>query len=275
MKRAVVLVVLALATMGQTKVTDPVAQARQLYNEQKYDEAIRLAGAAQAIPTFASAASLVVARAHLERFRQSSETDDLAAARTALKRVVADALAPRDRVELLVALGESIYLDDQYALDDRYAAAAEQFEVALAHADLLDRASRDLLFDWWAGALDRQAQQDAEGSRRTVYARILDGAERELAHDDGAASASYWLASAARGVDDLPRALGAAAAGWMRAATLGVRGEALRVDLDRLVRQVILPERARELSTGTDPRPTLALLEGQWQDFTDKWKSEK
>jgi hypothetical protein len=132
-----------------------------------------------------------------------------------------------------------------------------------------------LLFDWWAGALDRQAQQDAEGSCRTVYARILDGAERELAHDDGAASASYWLASAARGVDDLPRALGAAAAGWMRAATLGARGEALRVDLDRLVRQVILPERARELSTGTDPRPTLALLEGQWQDFTDKWKSEK
>jgi hypothetical protein len=61
----------------------------------------------------------------------------------------------------------------------------------------------------------------------------------------------------------------------MRAATLGARGEALRVDLDRLVRQVILPERARELSTGTDPRPTLALLEGQWQEFTDKWATEK
>ncbi len=274
MKRAAVLVVLALATMGQTKVTDPVAQARQLYNEQKYDDAIRLAGDAQAIPAFASAASLVIARAHLERFRQSSQADDLSAARTALKTIAADALSPRDRVELLVALGESIYLDDQYALDDRYSAAAEQFEVALAHADLLDRASRDLLFDWWAGALDRQAQQDAEGSRRTVYARILAGAERELAHDDGAAAASYWLASAARGTDDLPRALGAAAAGWMRAATLGARGDALRVDLDRLVRQVILPERARELSVGSDPRPTLALLQSQWQEFTDRWGAE-
>jgi hypothetical protein len=266
---------LALATMAQTKAPDPLAQARQFYNDQHYDDAIRAARDARAVPALAPAASVVFARAHLERYRQSGLAADLDAARDALKTVQASALSPRDAVELLIALGESLYLDDQYSLDDRFSAAAEQFEVALGHADLLDAPSRDLLFDWWAGSLDRQAQQGEEAGRPAIYARIVTRAEQELAHDGAVASASYWLAAASRGVNDLVRAIGAASAGWVRAATLGPRGESLRVDLDRLMRQVILPERARELSPGTDPRPAFALLQGQWQQLTDQWKTAR
>ena len=141
----------------------------------------------------------------------------------------------------MVALGESMYFDEQYGTDDRFSAAAEQFEIALAHGDLLDAKSRDLLFDWWAGALDRQAQQDEAAPRRAVYARIQKGAERELARDPDAASASYWLAASARGLDDLTRAIGAASAAWVRASTLGERGVALRADLDRLMRTSSCP----------------------------------
>ncbi|MEO8480877.1 MAG: hypothetical protein ABI634_01635 [Acidobacteriota bacterium] len=272
MSRVVFVVTVGMAAMAQSKAPDPVVQARQLYNDQKYDEAIRRATEALATPALKSPAALVIARAHLERFRQSSDATDLPAARTALKTVIVDGLSARDRVDLMVALGEAMYFDDEYGTDDRFSAAAEQFEVALDHADVLDAKSRDLLFDWWASALDRQAQQDGETGRAALYARVQKGAERELVRDDTAASASYWLAAASRGVNDLTRAIGAASAAWVRAGTLGARGVTLREDLDRLMRQVILPERARELSVGTSPKPTFAILEEQWQRLTEQWR---
>src|SRR6185369_1788979 len=117
--------------------------------------------------------------------------------------VSAIALEPRDQVELQIAIGVSLYLDDEGALGDRFSAAAEAFERALGRASLLDARSRDLLFEWWAGSLDRQAQQGPESGRRNIYERVLAAAEKELATDPAAASASYWLAAAARGTDDL------------------------------------------------------------------------
>jgi hypothetical protein len=73
-------------------------------------------------------------------------------------------------------------------------------------------------------------------------------------------------------VNDLPRAWGAAGAAGVRAASLGQRGTALREDLDRLVSQVILPERAVQMAAGDDPKPTLALLESQWKEIKEQWK---
>ena len=85
-------------------------------------------------------------------------------------------------------------------------------------------------------------------------------------------SATYWLAAGARGIDDLPRALGAAVAGWVRAGTFGARGEALRDDLDRLIVQVILPERAQQLAFGADPHGKSKRKdqgeEGRFRKFT-------
>lgn len=257
--------------MAQARAPDALAQAREFYNNQQYDDAIRLAREARTIDAFEPAATVVFARALIERFRQTGLASDLDLARNALKTVRVEALGPRDRVELAIALGSSIYHDQSYNFDDRFSAAAEQFELALADADLLDGRARDQLFDWWAGALDRQAQQGSEAARRPVYERILARAERELEHDAYSAAGTYWLAAAARGVGDLTRAMGAVVAGWVRASALGDRGESLRLDLDRLMRQVILPERARETVPDGDAHPTLALLEQQWQQVKDQW----
>jgi hypothetical protein len=261
------------ASMAQSRPIDaPLVQARQMYNEQRYDEAIKLAADARLVPALAPAASLVFARAHLERYRLVSEPAHLDAAREALKGIEATKLVPRDQVELSIALGYILYLDDQLPFDDRFSAAAEQFEVALGRADLLDEGSRDLLFDWWALSLDRQAQLGPEAERRPAYQRILTRAESEVARQPTAPSATYWLAAAARGIDDLPRAWGAAVAGWVRASSLGPRGAALRDDLDRLVIYVILPERASQLAAGGDAKPALASLEAQWAQIKDRWK---
>jgi hypothetical protein len=270
-RRLLVLALVATGSMGQTPAPDQLSTARQLYNLQKYSEAIAAAIEARAVPASAQPAAVVLARAHFERFRQTLETADLDAARAALRSVTASRLGPRDRVEFLIALGQSLYFDEAYSLDDRYSAAAEQFEAALARADLLDEPSRDRLFEWWAGALDHQAQQGTESGRRPIYERILRRAEAEVGRDDGAASATYWLAAAARGVGDLPRAIGAAVAGWVRAGSLGARGEVMRAELDKLVTQVILPERARDLTAEGDARQTLAALELQWEQVKGKW----
>jgi hypothetical protein len=273
MTRGLLLTLALAASMAQTRPPDAlVTQARRLYNEQQYEEAIRIASQARLVPALASAAAVVFARAHLESYRVDLEPVHLDEARAALGDTDVSALAPLDRVEFAIALGALIYLDDTYMFDDRYAAAAEQFEVALGRADLLDAPGRDHLFEWWASSLDRQAQLGPESERRVAYTRILRRAEEELARDTAATSASYWLAAGARGTDDLPRAWGAAVAGWVRAASLGPRGTALREDLDRLVVQVILPERALQLASGGDPKPVLASLEAQWQAIKERWR---
>src|SRR5512139_661221 len=57
---------------------DMVAKARLLYNQQQYEAAIEAAEKARAVPASADAARLVLARARLERFRQSADAQDLA-----------------------------------------------------------------------------------------------------------------------------------------------------------------------------------------------------
>ena len=271
MRRFLVISVLSLGLMAQSGVPDLLSQARDHYNRQQYDEAIRVAGEAQVVDTIRPAATVVLARALLERYRQTTQASDLERARAALRSVDASALNARDRVDLTIALGTSLYVDQSYAFDDRFMAAAEQFELALSHAGLLDRSERDQLFDWWAVSLDRQAQQGSEESRGPIYVRILTRAEDILANDSYSTAGAYWLAAAARGVGDLTRAIGAAVAGWVRAATMGERGQSLRIDLDRLMRQVILPERAREMVPDGDARAALELLEQQWTQVKETW----
>lgn len=250
---------------------DPLEQARVAYNESRYADAVTLATEARRSPVLTSAATVVVARAYLAQFGDTHDRADLDAAREALRSAEASALSARDRVDLLIAFGLSLYLDDEHSLDDRYSAAAEQFEVALGQADMLDASARDGLFEWWAGALDRQAQDGPEGEKQAIYRRILSQAENELRRDESSVAASYWLAAAARGASDLPRAAGAARAGWLRAGALGAPGEKLRRDLDQLMVQVILPERAKEITTDGDARVTFGFLQDQWTAFKAKW----
>jgi tetratricopeptide (TPR) repeat protein len=256
---------LALGADTPQQQPDALARARQLYNARQFDQAIAAATEARKQPKTADAAAVVLARALLERQRQASAAEDLAAARDALKQTDVSKLSGRDRMEHAIGLGESLYFDGHYS------AAAETFELALASRDAPEGNARDRLFEWWAGSLEQQAQFGLDVDRRTVYTRILDRADHELAMNDRSAVATYWLAAAARGADDIGRAWGAAISGWIRAASMSEQGVALRADLDRLVIQAILPERARRLSP-SDPGSALPGLMQEWERIKKDWE---
>jgi hypothetical protein len=168
-----------------------------------------------------------------------------------------------DDVEFSIALGESLYLDDQAG------AAAEQFDLAIAHVDSTGHARRERLLDWWASALDRQAQLDTPDDARTIYVRIVERMTAELRRDPASTVASYWLVAGARGSGDTARAWDAAIAAWVRAPR-GERGASLRADLDRIVLEAIIPERARQLAPN-DPPAAAAGMRADWERFKGAW----
>ena len=255
---------LTLLAVSAAGPRDVLSRAKQLYNGAQYDAAIDAASAAATAPDLADAAQLVIARAYLERFRQQGNDDDRTAAREALKKVRAASLVDDDRVELTIALGESLYFDGQAG------AAAEQFELALARADRRQSARRERLLDWWATSLDRQAQSSADSVARPLQARIVRRMEEELRGDTGATVASYWLAAAARSNGDIERAWDAAIAGWVRVSQLGARGASARGELDALVTKVIIPDRARVVSPSS-PDAAAASMRTQWEALKRAW----
>ena len=261
--------VIALAAIvAATTAASPretLSRARQLYNDAKYDAAIDTARGMPNAPDLADAVQLVLARAYLERFRMSANDSDKIAAREALKQTQPAALSADDRVELTIALGESLYFDGEAG------AAAEQFELALSHIDRKQAARRERLLDWWATSLDRQAQSAAEIVARATQTRIVKRMEEELRGDAGTTVASYWLAAAARGSGDIERAWDAAIAGWVRAAQLGPRGRAARAELDALVTQAIIPDRARIIAPAS-PDPAAMSMRSQWEALKNAWE---
>lgn len=244
-----------------------LARARTLYNSSDYDGAILAATEARRQVPVADAAALVLGRAHLERYRQRADVADLASAREALAAVRPAALSPRDRVDLLVGLGQSLFLGEAFG------AAAELFDTALAQASLLSPKGRLLLLDWWASALAREAQTRPLERRAPVYQRIAVRMEEELRRDAGNPAASYWLAVAARGAGDFDRAWDAAVAGWVRASLSPETSSSVRTDLDRLVTQALIPERARmQAATGLDQQKIASTLIEEWDLIKQQWK---
>jgi hypothetical protein len=247
---------------------DPLARARQLHNEGRYDEAIVAAREARQRPAAADGATLVEARAHLERFRRQGDQAILEEARQALRAIRPAALALRERTEMVIGLGELLYLEDAFG------AAAEMFEAVLPAAGAAAGGRmRDRVLDWWASALDRAAQARPVEERPAVYARIIDRMEAELRADAGLGIASYWLAAAARGGGDVDRAWDAAIAGWLRAPLNADGGAALRGDLDRLVTEVIIPERVRRLAPQPrDPTIAAGAFREEWEAIKRRWQ---
>ena len=96
----------------------------------------------------------------------------------------------------------------------------------------------------------------------------------EIAEYPGSTAAGYWLAAAARASGDIERAWHAALAGWLRATLAEDRGAALRADLDRLVNQAIIPERAAKLAKADqsrrDPKAQTAMS-AEWDAFKKSW----
>src|SRR5262249_27687120 len=237
--RLAALFMLAASATSAFAADDPLAKARQLYNDRQFEAAVSAAEQARLVAARADAADLIAARAYLERFRDSAASDDLVNARERLRRLSPERLIPRERTEYLVGLGETLFLEGAFG------AAANVFESILQGTDLMAGPPREDVIDWWASAIDRDARPRPEMDRQGIYRRLRTRLDAELARHPGSASSAYWIAVAARSQGDLQGAWDAAQAGWVRAPLTSDHGAALRADLDRLVLRVIIPERAK------------------------------
>jgi hypothetical protein len=92
----------------------------------------------------------------------------------------------------------------------------------------------------------------------------------ELLRDTGSPPANYWLVAAARNSGDVEGAWTAAMASWVRSILARDRGVALRGDLDRLMIQGIIPDRAARIG-GKEPNMVVAGLVGEWEAFKASW----
>ena len=241
---------------------DPLAAARLFYNQRDFVAAVAAADQARLVPARADSADLIAARAFLEQYRESSTASDLVQARERLRRITPDKFVVRERIEFLVGLGETLYFEGSFG------AAADVFDSVLRQSGALKGEERDRVLDWWATALDRDARPHADIDRQAIYQRIRDGMHVELGTTPASVTAMYWLAAAARGQGDLQGAWDAALAGWVRAPLAGLRGAALREDLDQLVVTALVPERARAL--GQPPNN----IRQEWDRFRERWSSD-
>jgi hypothetical protein len=252
------------AVAAPLAAADQISEARRLYNAGQYDAAEKTVRDALSAPATADAARLVLGRIQLERFRQSADPADLDAARDSLRSLDPRSLEASDRVELTIGLGEALYFDDLFG------SAAELFESVLDWSVHLGATPHARVLDWWATALDRQAQLRPADERPAIYKKVLERMRAELNDDPALAPASYWLVAAARGSGDLERAWQSAIAGWLRAPLGDDRGAALRADLDRLVTQAIIPERASRLGM-RDSKEAQAGMQREWGAIKDRW----
>jgi hypothetical protein len=242
-----------------------LARARTLYNQRQFDEAIEAATEARKTPETQDAAEVVLARAHLERYRERVDPADLGAAREALGNVRAEALEPRDRVEFLLAVGQALFLEDDFG------ASARVFESGLDAALAVNAALRESMLDWWASAIERSAAAGDRAHRETLFSELSERMAGELARDPGSAAAGYWFVVATRGMGQPLAAWDAAIASWARARLAGARSATLRADLDKLVVQGIIPDRVKSL-----PEADRAAAESQfradWELVKERWK---
>jgi hypothetical protein len=242
-----------------------LAKARTFYNQREFDAAIEAAAVAQKTPGTADAATVVLARAHLERYRERANPDDLSAARTALGTVRVSNLDPRDNVDFLMALGEALFFEDDYG------AAATLFESGIESAIAQGPQTAESMLEWWGSAMERHADALEKEPRLVSFARLRDRMSRELARNPGSAAAAYWFVVGTRGAGEPIEAWEAAIAGWVRARLAGPLSAKLRADLDKLVLEGIIPDRVR--SVAPDKRmQTESDLKGEWAVVKERWK---
>lgn len=258
---ALVLFVASYATAQRADL----AKARSLYNQRQFDAAIEAASVAQKLPSTADAAAVVLARAHLERYRERANPGDLAAARVALGTVRVSNLDARDRVDLLMALGEALFFEDDYG------AAASLFESGIDGAVAQGAPTGEAMLDWWGSAAERHADSLEREPRISAFGRLRDRMGRELSRNPSSAAAAYWLVVGTRGAGQAEQAWDAAIAGWVRARLAGARSATLRADLDKLVLEGIIPDRVRAVSA--DKRAQAESdLRAEWSVVKERWK---
>lgn len=260
----IVMVSLLPVPQGQARqqAADSLVRARQAYNEQRFDEAVTLAGQAAGEPSLAQSAALVRGRALLERYRRAGDVADVAVARQSLIGIDPHLLRDSERAELRLAMAELLFVDEQFG------AAAEVFARALEETS--ERQARTRVLDWWASSLDRHAQLASDAERQRRYAQLLSGLAAESVETG---VVLYWRAAAYRGLEDFDRAWAVAIAAWIQA-PLHATGSAvvtLRTDVDRLMREAIIPERARHAPPPADPAAVRVALSAEWDAIKARW----
>jgi hypothetical protein len=258
------MVVAVAATPAEASRAD-LARALSLYNQRLYDQAIEAAAAARRSPDTQDAGAVVLARAHLERYRATADPADLSAAREALGAVRAAVLEPRVRLEYLLGLGQALFLEDEFG------AAAHLFASGVAEARQVDPSLADALIDWWGSAIERQADLSDPGGRKALFLALAEAMRAEQSRTPESAPAAYWVAAALRGAGDAVGGWHAATAGWVRARLAGAGAADLRADLDKLVLQGIIPDRVRELSPA-DRTAAESQLRADWELIKERWR---
>lgn len=251
---------------GQAATADPLARARQLYNDGQFDEAIVASREAARRPSGQSEANLLLGRALLERHRATRTAEDLAAARAALWASDAASLSDRGRLDLVVGLGEALYLDGQYR------PAAGMLEPALEQMGLLPGPAREQVLDWWATAMDRHAQTRPPDERTEIYDQLTSRVKVHLGRYPDSSAASYWLPAAALARGDLELAWDLAVSGWVRSRLAPDKGNALRADLDRLVTQALIPERVKRMADDADAADATTRFTAEWEEAKGRWQ---
>lgn len=262
---------LLLAWPSLAAAQRPLERARAAYNAGNFDDSIAAAAVAKNKPSTAPSATLISARAQLERFRRENDPKDLAAARADLASLNPRDLAPQEIIEWQIGLGTALFLDNQPG------PAAEMFSTVLPSArDRLPAPEVEKLLEWWASALSRVAESQVGPARKDAYGAMLSAVRAKLERDPLSRPTAYWVVVAARGAGDLEGAYNAAVTSWIRAG-LQAEGEQLRSDLDRFVTQTLIPERA-QARTGQrlDAKATLAeiaTLTEEWRAVGQLWRS--
>jgi hypothetical protein len=264
--RVAIVVLLAVCATPAVAAEPPaLVKARTLYNGADYEGAIQAAADVRRLAEWEDEALLVIARSHLELYRQRSDSSNLVMALEALTAVRAAGLTPRDYVDLLVGQGQHLYFSEQFGV------SAEMFDRALAQSFLLNVRERLMLLDWWANAQDRSAQARPVERRAAVFERLVERMDEELRRDPANPIANYWLAVGARGVGDVERAWDAAMAGWVLSRLSTGGAEMARRDLDRFVVQVLIPERVRGRGSREQQEASKAMRD-EWERFKEQWK---
>jgi hypothetical protein len=271
-KQSAICAVWALAVVcpGSAAAQSDLERARALYNAGQFDESIAAAEVAKHKPAAEPSATLIAARARLERFRQKSDPQDLGTARADLVSLNPRILAPQEIIEWQIGIGTALFLENQPG------PAAEMFATILPTArGRLSAAEYDKLVEWWASTVARVAESQTGPARKEAYSAMLSAVRGEVERSPLSCPAAYWLVVAARGAGDFDGAWNAAVTGWIRAGSQP-EGDHLRGDLDRFVTQTLIPERA-QARTGQrlDAMTTqaeIATLTEQWRALADQWR---
>jgi hypothetical protein len=271
--RAVLLyALLSVAAPSAAAGQSDLEKARAMYNGGRFEESIAAAAAAKHKPDSVPSATLIEARARLERFRQNGDAADLGAARAALVSLNPRVLAPQEIIEWQIGIGTALFLENQPG------PAAEMFATVLPAArERLSPAELEKLVEWWASTVARVAESQTGAARKDAYTAMLSAVRQELERNPLSWPASYWLVVAARGAGNLDDAWNAAITAWIRVGSQP-EGVQVRGDLERFVTQTLIPERA-QARTGQrlDSKTTeseIAAQTEQWRALVEHWRPQ-